>query len=244
MTDDGLRVWTRGPVRWLAPDRPAKLNAWTLDMAARLTEEFAAADADDDVAVIVLAGTGGVFSAGIDRSVLAGPARPTPFDVEGFVRSRTPTIACVDGLAFGMGATSALACDLRVVSDRARFVFGFVRVGITPEWGSTYLLSRQVGLSRAMDLCLTGREVSAEEAYRIGLVTEVVDPGQLTERAHARVTAMLERSPQAYAAAKRLLWLAASVDLESGMVAEGLAQSLLIGTDEHKRAVEEARWRR
>jgi 2-(1,2-epoxy-1,2-dihydrophenyl)acetyl-CoA isomerase len=206
MTDDGLRVWTRGPVRWLAPDRPAKLNAWTLDMAARLTEEFSAADADDDVAVIVLAGTGGVFSAGIDRSVLAGPARPTPFDVEGFVRSRTPTIACVDGLAFGMGATSALACDLRVVSDRARFVFGFVRVGITPEWGSTYLLSRQVGLSRAMDLCLTGREVSGEQAYRLGLADRLVPANAVEDAAQELAELIAQHDPATVQATKAVLW--------------------------------------
>jgi 2-(1,2-epoxy-1,2-dihydrophenyl)acetyl-CoA isomerase len=206
MTDDGLRVWTRGPVRWLAPDRPAKLNAWTLDMAARLTEEFAAADADEGVAVIVLAGTGGVFSAGIDRSVLAGPARPTPFDVEGFVRSRTPTIACVDGLAFGMGATSALACDLRVVSDRARFVFGFVRVGITPEWGSTYLLSRQVGLSRAMDLCLTGREVSGEEAYRLGLADRLVPADEVEDATQGLAELIAQHDPATVQATKAVLW--------------------------------------
>jgi 2-(1,2-epoxy-1,2-dihydrophenyl)acetyl-CoA isomerase len=206
MTDDGLRVWTRGPVRWLAPDRPAKLNAWTLDMAARLTEEFAAADADEGVAVIVLAGTGGVFSAGIDRSVLAGPARPTPFDVEGFVRSRTPTIACVDGLAFGMGATSALACDLRVVSDRARFVFGFVRVGITPEWGSTYLLSRQVGLSRAMDLCLTGREVSGEEAYRLGLADRLVPADEVEDATQGLAELIAQHEPATVQATKAVLW--------------------------------------
>jgi 2-(1,2-epoxy-1,2-dihydrophenyl)acetyl-CoA isomerase len=206
MADDGLRVWTRGPVRWLAPDRPAKLNAWTLDMAERLTEEFAAADADDAVAVIVLAGTGGVFSAGIDRSVLAGGPRPTPFDVEGFVRSRTPTIACVDGLAFGMGATSALACDLRVVSDRARFVFGFVRVGITPEWGSSYLLSRQVGLSRAMDLCLTGREVSGEEAYRIGLADRLVPAAEVEDATQELAEQIAQHDPGTVQATKAVLW--------------------------------------
>jgi 2-(1,2-epoxy-1,2-dihydrophenyl)acetyl-CoA isomerase len=170
-----FRVWDRPPVRWLAPARPHKLNAWTYEMAAQLTAEFAAADQDDSVAVIVLAGTGGVFSAGIDRSVIAGEIKQTPFDVEAFIRSRKPTIACVDGLAYGMGATSALACDMRVASARASFVFGFVRVGLTPEWGSSYLLSRQVGLSRAMDLCLTARQVAADEAYRIGLVDRVVD---------------------------------------------------------------------
>ena len=100
-----------------------------------------------------------------------------------------------------------------------------------------------IGLARARDVILGGEELSAQEAHRLGLITDVIE-GDLLAAARERLALMLERSPQAYAAAKRLLWLAASVDLESGMVAEGLAQSLLIGTEEHKRAVEEARWRR
>lgn len=216
-TDD-FRVWTRGRVRWLAPDRPAKLNAWTYEMAQRLTEEFAAADADPDVQVIVLAGTGGVYSAGIDRSVIAGeiPA-VTPFDVEGFIRSRTPTIACVDGLAYGMGATSALACDLRVASTRASFTFGFVNIGITPEWGSSYLLSRQVGLSRAMDLCLTGRPVDAEEAYRLGLLDRLAAPEETEDVAQALAEQIAGRDPAAVQQTKALLW--------SGLEAARLAES-------------------
>jgi 2-(1,2-epoxy-1,2-dihydrophenyl)acetyl-CoA isomerase len=228
-----FRVWDRPPARWLAPARPHKLNAWTYEMAARLTEEFAAADQDDSVAVIVLAGTGGVFSAGIDRSVIAGEIRQTPFDVESFIRSRKPTIACVDGLAYGMGATSALACDLRVASARASFVFGFVRVGLTPEWGSSFLLSRQVGLSRAMDLCLTGRPVAADEAYRIGLVDRVVDGEEdaveeatqaLAELIAANDTGTVQRT-------KALLW--------AGFEAAELAQARAAELDA---ALERRRW--
>ena len=100
-----------------------------------------------------------------------------------------------------------------------------------------------IGLARAKDVLLGGEELSAAQAHAVGMVTEVVPDTALLEAARARVSLMLERSPQAYAAAKRLLWLAASVDLESGMVAEGLAQSLLIGTDEHKQAVKEMRQR-
>src|SRR5262249_58792393 len=101
-----------------------------------------------------------------------------------------------------------------------------------------------IGLGRARDVLLGGEHVTAQEALRLGMVTAVVEDGELLSAAREQMALMLARSPQAYAAAKRLLWLAANVDLESGMVAEGLAQSLLIGTDEHKRAVEEARWRR
>jgi 2-(1,2-epoxy-1,2-dihydrophenyl)acetyl-CoA isomerase len=203
---DDFRVWTRGPARWLAPDRPGKLNAWTYAMAARLTGEFAAAAADPAVKVIVLAGTGGVFSAGIDRGVIAGEIRPTPFDVECLVKSRTPTIACVDGLAFGMGATSALACDLCVASTRASFTFGFVKVGLTPEWGSSYLLSRKIGLSRAMDLCLTARTVDADEAYRLGLVDRLVEAEQVEDTTQALAKQIAEHETGTVQRSKALLW--------------------------------------
>jgi len=219
VTED-FRTWTRGPVRWLAPNRPRKLNAWTYDMAARLTDEFAAADADDSIAVIVLAGTGGVYSAGIDRSVIAGEIQPTPFDVEAFVKSRTPTIACIDGLAFGMGATSALACDLRVASNRASLTFGFIRIGITPEWGSSYLLSRQVGLSRAMDLCLTGRSVDADEAYRIGLVDRVVAPDDIEDETQKLAEQIAEHDLGAIYLTKKLMW--------SSFEAASLAESRVV----------------
>jgi enoyl-CoA hydratase/carnithine racemase len=126
----------------------------------------------------------------------------------------------------------------------ARLVYREGRLGIIPSHGGVTRLVKLVGLARAKDVLLGGEEVSAEEALRLGLVTEVVEDERLLEAARSRCALMLERSPQAYAAAKRLLWLAANVDLESGMVAEGLAQSLLIGTEEHKRAVEEAGWRR
>ena len=205
--NDDFRAWMRGPVRWMAPNRPAKLNAWTYEMAAQLTEQFAAADADPAVKVIVLAGVGGVYSAGIDRSVLSGDIPvATPFDVEAFVKSRTPTIACVDGLAFGMGATTATACDLRVASTRARFTFGFVNVGITPEWGSSYLLSRQVGLGRAMDLCLTGRTVDAQEAYRLGLVDRLVPPDEVEDVTQALAEQIAARDTGAVQQTKALLW--------------------------------------
>jgi 2-(1,2-epoxy-1,2-dihydrophenyl)acetyl-CoA isomerase len=205
--NDDFRAWMRGPVRWMAPNRPAKLNAWTYEMAAQLTEQFAAADADPAVKVIVLAGVGGVYSAGIDRSVLSGDIPvATPFDVEAFVKSRTPTIACVDGLAFGMGATTATACDLRVASTRASFTFGFVNVGITPEWGSSYLLSRQVGLGRAMDLCLTGRTVDAQEAYRLGLVDRLVPPDEVEDVTQALAEQIAARDTGAVQQTKALLW--------------------------------------
>jgi len=124
------------------------------------------------------------------------------------------------------------------MAPAARFIYREGRLGIIPSHGGVTRLVKLIGLARARDVILGGEEVSAEEALRLGMVTAVVD--DVVAAARERVALMLERSPQAYAAAKRLLWLAGNVDLESGMVAEGLAQSALIGTPEHKEAV----WRR
>ena len=143
----------------------------------------------------------------------------------------------------GAGTQLALVCDVRLAASSARFIYREGRLGIIPSHGGVTRLVKLIGLARARDVLLGGEELSAQMAFEVGLVTDVVADDALLDAASARVSLMLERSPQAYAAAKRLLWLAANVDLESGMVAEGLAQSLLIGTDEHKQAVREMRQR-
>ena len=152
-------------------------------------------------------------------------------------------MAAINGAVTGAGTQLALVCDVRLAAASARFIYREGRLGIIPSHGGVTRLVKLIGQARARDVLLGGEELSADEAHRAGLVTAVVADDELLAAARARVALMLERSPQAYAAAKRLLWLAGNVDLESGMVAEGLAQSLLIGTDEHKQAVREVRQR-
>ena len=173
-----LLVEQHGAVRWLIIDRPGKRNAMTSAMGARLGELLDDAAADAGTRVIVITGNGGSFSSGLDRDEIAGGmANKSEFPVEAFVQFAKPTIACIEGSAFGGGATMAMACDLRVASSDATLTFGLGRVGLTPEWGSSYLLWRQIGWSRALDLFFTARTVDTEEAMRIGLVDRVVEPG-------------------------------------------------------------------
>jgi 2-(1,2-epoxy-1,2-dihydrophenyl)acetyl-CoA isomerase len=170
-----LRSEQRGPVRWFVLDRPDKRNAMTSAMGARLGELLDDAANDESTRVVVITGAGGTFSSGLDRAEIAkGMANKSEFPVEQLVQFAKPTIACVNGIAFGGGATMAMACDLRVASAGASLTFGLGRVGLTPEWGSSYLLWRQIGYSRALDLFLTGRTVDADEALRLGLVDRVV----------------------------------------------------------------------
>jgi enoyl-CoA hydratase/carnithine racemase len=131
---------------------------------------------DDETRVVVITGAGDSFSSGLDvGEIKQGMADRSEFPVETLVQFAKPTIACMRGTAFGGGATMAMACDLRLGAANVTFTFGLGRVGLTPEWGSSYLLWRQIGWSRALDLFLTGRTVEADEALRLGLLDRVVD---------------------------------------------------------------------
>jgi enoyl-CoA hydratase/carnithine racemase len=237
----------------LALARPQQRNAIDAELAAALRDAFEAAAGDPAVRAVILTGEGKAFSAGGDLSRFERDWDPREFRhdshrltqlVSLVERLEKPTVAAINGVATGAGTQLALVCDVRLMAAGARFVYREGRLGIIPAHGGVTRLVKLIGLARARDVILGGEEVRAEEAQRLGLVTEVVPEERLLAAARERVALMLKRSPQAYAAAKRLLWLAGNVDLESGMVAEGLAQSLLIGTEEHRQAVEEAKWRR
>jgi 2-(1,2-epoxy-1,2-dihydrophenyl)acetyl-CoA isomerase len=186
VANDGWKVEQVGRVRWLVIDRPGRKNAMTSAMGARLGELIADAAADDATRVLVITGEGDTFSAGLDKDEIAsGLGNKSQFPVEAFYEFPKPVIACVNGLAYGGGATLAVACDLRVVADTATFTFGLAKVGLTPEWGSSYFLWRQVGWSRAVDLFLTGRPVDAAEALRLGLADRVVPASEVRATAQA-----------------------------------------------------------
>jgi enoyl-CoA hydratase/carnithine racemase len=233
--------------------RPDRRNAIDGAMAAALRDAFETAADDSAVRAVILTGEGSAFSAGGDLARFERDWDPREFRHDSHrltqlislvERVEKPTVAAINGVVTGAGTQLALVCDVRLAATSARFVYREGRLGIIPSHGGVTRLVKLIGLARARDVILGSEQLSADEAYRLGLITEVVEPELLLDAARARVALMLERSPQAYAAAKRLLWLAGNVDLESGMVAEALVQSQLIGTPEHKQAVEEARWRR
>jgi len=247
-----LRTDTTDGVLTVTLARPERRNAIDGELAEALRETFEAAADDGSVRAVILTGEGRAFSAGGDLSRFERDWDPREFRHDShrltslitlLERLEKPTVAAINGAVTGAGTQLALVCDVRLAASSARFIYREGRLGIIPSHGGVTRLVKLIGLARARDVLLGGEELSAEQAYNVGLVTEVVADDALLDAARARVALMLERSPQAYAAAKRLLWLAGNVDLESGMVAEGLAQSLLIGTDEHKQAVKEMRQR-
>jgi enoyl-CoA hydratase/carnithine racemase len=248
-----LRTETEDGVLTVTLARPERRNAIDGEMAAALRAAFEAAADDPDVRAVILTGEGKAFSAGGDLSRFERDWDPRDFRHDShrltslitlLERLEKPTVAAINGAVTGAGTQLALVCDVRLAATSARFIYREGRLGIIPSHGGVTRLVKLIGQARARDVILGGEELSAEQAHALGLITHVHPDDMLLTAARARVEKMLERSPQAYAAAKRLLWLAGNVDLESGMVAEGLAQSLLIGTEEHKQAVEEIRWRR
>jgi enoyl-CoA hydratase/carnithine racemase len=245
-----LRTDTEDGVLTVTLARPERRNAIDGEMTTALRAAFEAAADDPDVRALILTGEGKAFSAGGDLSRFERDWDPRDFRHDShrltslitlLERLEKPTVAAINGAVTGAGTQLALVCDVRLAVRSARFIYREGRLGIIPSHGGVTRLVKLIGQARARDVILGGEELSAEQAHAVGMLTQVVDDTELLAAARARVDLMLERSPQAYAAAKRLLWLAGNVDLESGMVAEGLAQSLLIGTNEHKQAVREVR---
>lgn len=239
-------------VRVLRLDRPDARNAIDLATQDELRDELLTAARDRQVRAIVVTGTDPAFSAGGDLSRFGGDVDPAEFRLTsheltttvGLVeRIEKPVLAAINGVATGAGAQLALACDLRIASDRARFLHRESFLGLLPAHGGIVRLVHLVGLARARDLVLGGEDLDADDALRAGLITEVVPHDELLPRTLDRARRILRRSPDAYAAAKRILNLAPALDLGAGTAVETLGQSLLVTTDEHLRRLEAARRR-
>lgn len=234
-------------------NRPEKRNALDETLQGGLLQLFEDAASDAEVRGVILTGSGEAFSAGGDLSRFERDWNPAEFRaqsheltrlISSIERLEKPVVAAINGLATGAGTQLALSCDLRIASENARFLFREGMIGFIPSHGGCVRLVKLVGLARARDILLGGEDLSAEEAFRHGLVTKVVSHERLLEEASEMLRHIFKRAPQAYGLAKRLLHLSASVDLESGLFAESLAQSQLIGTEDHKEGVRAARERR
>lgn len=203
-------------VRTITLDRADKLNAVNDALSASLSSAVAHAAAEDAVRVIVITGAGRAFCAGLDLS--QPPSLPTATRVDRldpyawvgtWVRTilscEKPVIAAVNGPAAGAGFGLALACDVRIVASSARMTAGYVRRGLSPDAGVSWLLPRHVGLARASDILLTGRDIDAAEAERIGLAAHVVADAGFTDGVRAYASQLAAGPPIAQALTKRLL---------------------------------------
>ncbi len=231
----------RAGVALVTLDRREALNALSFELLAQLDDVLAVLDDDDDCRAIVITGTGvKAFAAGADIRELAGETRDSlraddPFAVIDRVgRLRTPTIAAVRGYALGGGAELAMACDMLIAGDDARFGQPEVNLGVIPGAGGTQRLARAVGRARAMELVLTGRRIDAAEADRMGLVTMVVPAAETVTAAldlGARIAAM---PPLAVRAAKAALNATQELPLSDGLRLERDRFEELFGTEDQR----------
>lgn len=246
--DQLIRYEVADGVARITIDAPQQGNALAADMRDRLADRFAEVSEDLAVRVVVLRGAGEKhFCTG---AALGGPQRPGPPRPEGapdraigevarLVRTgwqrliasildcEKPVIAAVNGTAAGGGAQLALACDLVVMADSARFIEVFVRRGIMPDAGGCYLLPRIVGLHRAKELMFLGEDCPAAEADRIGLVNRVVPAGELDERVDELATKFLNLPTAAITLTKRLTNRSFESSREQSFEDEALFQDLV-----------------
>ena len=209
----------RGRVALVTLNRPEKLNAWTRIMEREFIDAVERVANDRSVTAMVVTGAGRGFCAGADISGWSAeiesqgeraPASPM-LNQEGspevpIALSRgKPAIAAINGPAIGIGLTMPLACDIRIASDKATFSARFVKVGLTPECGSTRYLPLVAGLSNALYLAMTGRIIGADEAKERGLVDRVVPHDTLLDEVLALAEEIAENPPDAVWAAKRLI---------------------------------------
>jgi 2-(1,2-epoxy-1,2-dihydrophenyl)acetyl-CoA isomerase len=212
---DSLLVSRKDAVTTLTINRPEVRNALDTEVMVALREAILACETDG-TRCIVLTGAGGAFSSGADiKKAFAASTTPdqayqTLLDVYGptlkAIRSCAwPVIAAVDGYAAGIGCDMALACDFRLVTARAKFAELFIRIGLIPDGGGTYLLPRIVGLGRALEMLFTGMDVDAEEAYRIGLANRVYPVEAFMDEVTAYAAKISQQSPQSLRRSKAAL---------------------------------------
>jgi enoyl-CoA hydratase/carnithine racemase len=208
-------------------NRPDKLNAFTRRMRDELIDAFARADADDEVRAVIVTGAGRAFCAGADLSGGGGTFDYAKRDAAGqedhrdgggrvslsIFAMKKPVIAAINGPAVGVGATMTLPMDIRIASSAAKFGFVFTRRGIVPEACSSWFLPKVVGVSRAAEWLYTGRVFGADEALAGGLVSRVVEPGELMPAALALAREIADNtSAVAVALARQMLWRMAGAD--------------------------------
>ncbi|MCC8943083.1 enoyl-CoA hydratase/isomerase family protein [Bradyrhizobium sp. Arg68] len=211
-----------GSVMILTLNRPDKLNAYTGTMGAEIADAFQRADMDDNVRAVIVTGAGRAFCAGADVSggaksfdtsgshgagVFASAGQRSGRFVEAIFNCRKPSIAAINGAAVGVGITMTLPMDVRIAARGAKIGFIFARRGLVPEAGSAWFLPKLVGLPQALRWSLSGRTFDADEALKGGLVSEVVEPTALLDRARQIAEEMTaETSAVSVALTRQLLW--------------------------------------
>ena len=246
-----VNIETEGGVGWIRLNRPEKMNAIGALTRKQLGEAIKHAERDDAVRVVVLAGTGRAFSSGADvTEMMQGGGMKTPEEVGNVLRSeytpiltrlRTmpkPVIAAMNGPAVGIGASFALACDIRIATPEAYILEAFVNIGLAPDGGVSWLLPRLAGTGVAYEMFFTGRPLQAVDAHRLGVINRIVPADRLEEEVRDLANHLASQPRQAMAGAKRAVNRALSSSYEEAMEFESYLQEAQAASSEFAEGVQ------
>ena len=239
-TYDNILRAVDGPVATVTLNRPKALNALNAALMAELTDALTRLDHDEAVRCIVLTGSERAFAAGADIKEMAGASavdmlgRSTLSGFDAVRRLAKPIIAAVSGFALGGGCELAMACDMIVASETARFGQPEINIGVIPGAGGTQRLTRQLGKTRAMELVLTGEYMDAQEAHARGLVNRIAPVELYLEEAHKLARKIAAQAPVAVRLAKDAVLKAQDLSIEEGLDYERRLFYLLFDTEDQK----------
>ena len=243
---------------WIATitlNRPDRLNAVTPKMAHELLAAIEDVDKDDEVRVLVLTGAGKGFCAGADVGGMTGGTQEgmgTARSAEemrryhsrvvgriclGLQKLQKPTIAMVNGIAVGGGFDMALACDMRIGSKNTRFRNAFVKIGLFPGWGGTWLYPRVMGLAKALEYLFTGDFLEAEKAEKIGVLNKLVPPEDLERETMGLARKIAQGPPIAIRLMKLQAYKGLQMDLETALEMAAACETITLTSEDHKEGV-------
>ncbi|MFK7983866.1 MAG: enoyl-CoA hydratase/isomerase family protein [Saprospiraceae bacterium] len=247
--NDTVLMRKEGKVAVLTLNRPTRYNAITEEMKWGLLHAFTEIQQDDSIKAVVLTGSGKGFCAGADMADLqqSGTADPQAIRdnlimvygnvVRMMMRSDKPVIAAINGPVAGAGLGFALACDLRIMANHANMRYAFINIGLVPDNGSTWFLTRQVGYSKALEIIIEGEKIPADECLRLGLTNKVCEADELMDKAMAWANKLANMPTVAIGATKRILNFAMNNDLYNTVTRESEEQMPLFATHDHKEGV-------
>ena len=230
-------------------NRPEVLNSFNDPMLSELTEAMEHAAQDQSIRCVVLTGAGRAFGAGQDLSSFgsrdsAAPPEAVSVHLKKYHRlihamreMPKPVIGAVKGVAAGISCNIALACDLRIAADNARFIEAFARIGLVPDGGGGYFLPRLIGLGKALEMSLLADEVSGPEAERLGLVNKCVPVAEFESTVQAFAHRLANGPTRSYGLIKELLYKSLDMDLQTSLDLEGKLQDAAFTTADHKEGV-------
>jgi 2-(1,2-epoxy-1,2-dihydrophenyl)acetyl-CoA isomerase len=240
----------RDTILYLTLNRPEKLNSFLEPMREEIANHIQALHSRDDINVCVITGAGTGFCSGGDIKVMQDIIENKDYDriqtflkwgrsvVLGIRSLPIPVIAAVNGPAGGAGMNLALACDLRLVSSKASFGQTFINIALHPDWGGTYFLPHLTNTAIALDLIWTGRVISAEEAFQIGIANKIIPHEQFRESVEAYARDLAKRPKLVISQAKKGVYEAVRANLEALLTHEEICQAQCIRSKEAKEGME------